>query len=264
MTNSSRTILITGASSGIGLAAAKHFALMGDTVYGLSRHPVKTEGVVPLAADVTDETAVQSTISQLLEQEGRIDVLLCCAGFGISGTVEHTDIADTQKQFDVNYFGALRCIRAVLPAMRKQRDGCILLVSSVAGALSIPFQAHCSATKSALNALSLALQNEVRPYGIRVAALLPGDIKTGFTAAREKTAQGADVYPALPRSIERMERDEQNGMPPECIAKALYRLSRKKHPAPFSTVGLQYRFFLFLQKILPARVYNFIVGMLYA
>ena len=148
--------------------------------------------------------------------------------------------------------------------MRAQHSGCILCVSSVAAVLSIPFQSFYSAAKASINALCAALANEVRPYGIRVAALMPGDIKTGFTAAREKSFAGEDVYPALPRSVAAMEHDEATGMEPAYIAHKLFRLSQKRALKPNYTAGLQYQIFVMLRKFLPYRFINWLVGMLYA
>ena len=130
--------------------------------------------------------------------------------------------------------------------------------------LPIPFQSFYSAAKASINALCAALANEVRPYGIRVAALMPGDIKTGFTAAREKSFAGVDAYPALPRSVATMEHDEENGMEPAFIARALYRLSQKRSLKPQYTAGLQYQFFVMLRKLLPYRFINRLVCLLYA
>ena len=261
---SNRVVIITGASSGIGLAACKLFLEKGDKVYGVSRRPCPDGGVVSLPADVTDEEAVRRVIAEVVSREGRLDVLVCNAGFGISGAVEFTDMSEAKRQFDVNFFGAANCIKAALGPMREWRAGKIIVTSSVAGALSIPFQAYYSATKAALNSLVLAAANEVRPFGVSVCAVLPGDIKTGFTDARAKESAGENEYKALQKSVATMEHDERSGMPPAAIAKKMYSLSLKKHPKPLSSVGLQYKACCLLGKILPARLSNWIVGKLYA
>ena len=217
-----------------------------------------------IRADAGDSVQVQAAVEQAQRELGSLQVLVCNAGFGISGAIEFTEPSDAKRQFDVNFFGALHCIQAVLPQMRAQHSGCILCVSSVAAVLSIPFQSFYSAAKASINALCAALANEVRPYGIRVAALMPGDIKTGFTAAREKSFAGKDVYPALPRSVATMEHDEATGMEPVYIAHKLFRLSQKRALKPNYTAGLQYQFFVMLRKFLPYRFINWLVGMLYA
>ena len=259
-----RIVLITGASSGIGLAACRVFSDNGDRVYGLSRRPCPEEAVISLSADVTDEAAVKAAIGEVVSKEGRLDVLVCNAGFGISGAVEFTDLSEAKRQFDVNFFGTAACIKAALEPMRDQKSGTIIVTSSVAGALSIPFQAYYSATKAALNSLVLATANEVRPFGIKLCAVLPGDIQTGFTDARAKEASGEEVYKALKKSVATMEHDERNGMPPSAIAKRMYALSKKRNPKPLSSVGIQYKACCLLGKILPTRFSNWIVGKLYA
>ena len=245
--NPKRIVLITGASGGIGLAAAKLFFAKGDRVYGLSRRPCPEAGIESICADVTDEAAVRNAIKTVVSREGRLDVLICNAGFGISGAVEFTAYADAKRQFDVNFFGTSNCIRAALPEM-----------------VSIPFQAYYSASKAALNSLVLATANEVRPYGVRVAAIMPGDIKTGFTAARTKSNAGSSDYAALSKSVATMERDEQNGMSPDVIARCMYSVSRKRNPKPLRSVGLQYKACCLLGKFLPCRLSNWIVGKMYA
>ncbi len=260
----SRVVVITGAGSGIGLATAELFAKKGDVVYGLCRTPFAKEGITHIKTDVADPASVQAAIDQIFDWEDRIDVLINNAGSGISGAIEFTDPQDAQRQLDVNFFGTFRCTQAILPHMRAQKEGCILCVSSMAGVLPIPFQSFYSASKAAINSFAMALANEVRPHGIRVAALLPGDIKTGFTAARKKEMAGATEYPAMGKSIRTMEHDEQNGMPPLCIAQKLYDISCKRRPKPLYTVGFSYQAFLLLNKLLPARLINFLLGKIYA
>lgn len=259
-----KVVVITGASGGIGLAAAALFSEKGDRAYGLSRKPYNSGPVHHISTDVTDAEAVKAAIDTVIEKEGRIDVLIANAGFGISGAVEFTAPEEAKKQFDVNFFGAVNCAEAVLPHMRAQNDGCILFVSSVAAVLPIPFQTFYSAAKAALNAFAAALANEVRPFGIRVGTVMPGDIKTGFTAAREKNLLGTDIYTALPRSVATMEHDEQHGMDPACIAQALYRMAAKRSLKPQRTVGLQYKVFTMLAKFLPCGVTNRLIGLIYA
>lgn len=259
----SRVTVITGGSSGIGKACAEYFASKGDVVYELSRREAVHKGITHITADVCDEHAVKAAIDEVYAKEGRLDVLVCCAGFGISGAVEHTDIADAQRQLDVNFFGCVRCIKAALAYLRMSK-GTIINISSVGGPLALPFQAFYSCSKTALNALTLALANEVRPFGVRVCAVLPGDVRTGFTDAREKSDTDALYGSAVNKSLSTMEKDERSGMSPVRIARKVYSLSKKKHPKPLSTVGLQYKLFLLLNKILPARMVNRIVGMIYA
>ena len=133
--------IVTGGSGGIGLATARLLARSGYAVYELSRGGRGEEGITHLTADVTDRDAVFAAVQTVIGREGRIDLLVTHAGFGISGAVECTDPADAHAQLEVNFFGALNCIQAVLPTMRAQHGGHIVNISSVAAPIAIPFQA---------------------------------------------------------------------------------------------------------------------------
>ena len=256
--------VVTGASSGIGLETAKLLSENGYRVYGLSRRGGEdSETMRHLSCDVTDEAQVQTAFQTVFKQEGRLDLLVNNAGFGISGAVEDTTLDSAKKQLDVNFFGCFLCCKAAVPCLRQSGGGRIINISSMAAVLSIPFQSFYSASKSAINALTLALANEVRPFGITVCALMPGDVKTGFTAAREKSESSGAYETVVQKSVATMEHDEQNGMTPRQLAEAVLCLATKKHPKPLSTCGAQYKVFAVLQKALPHRLVNAIVGKIY-
>ena len=260
---SERIVVITGASKGIGKATAAVFRAAGDRVYNLSRSGETTDNAFHIPCDVTGETQCKQAVSTVLEREGRIDVLILNAGFGISGPVETTELEAAKKQFDVCLFGAVRVLKAALPSLRESK-GHVLFTSSVAAVTPIPYQAFYSACKASINSVVMALRNELKGTGIRVAAVLPGDVKTDFTAQREKNPVNEALYPNEVKSVAKMEYDEQHGMSPDRIAKRFYRLSLQKNPKPFCSVGVAYSAVLILVKILPARLANFILGKMYA
>lgn len=257
--------VITGGSSGIGKATAAEMLKKGYTVYELSRHGEPPCGVKHITADVTDEDSLEAAVTRIIEADGKIDVLINNAGFGISGAAEFTETAAAVKQLDVNFFGAVRMCRAVLPYMRNAGKGRIVNIGSVASAVPIPFQSFYSASKAAIASYTMALANEVKPFGITVVCVQPGDIKTGFTAAREKTAEGDGAYGGrIARSVEKMEKDEQSGMLPETAGKYIARVADKKTKKPICTIGFSYKLVCFLAEILPSRLLNAIVYRLYA
>lgn len=264
MKPSPRTLLLTGGSGGIGKATAELFASRGWQVYELSRHGSSYGSVVHIGCDVTSPEQVKHAVSEVLQQTDHIDVVISNAGMGISGPVEFTPVEDAKKQFDVNFFGALHIVQAVLPTLRKQQYGRIIFTSSVAAVLSVPYQSMYSASKAALNAMALALANEVRSYHIDVSCLMPGDVATGFTSARIKSSEGTDVYPHAEQAVASMEKDEQNGMSANKMASALWRIATSRFPAPLNVGGWQYKIFCFLDRILPKRVVNRIEGMMYS
>ena len=260
-----KVAIITGGSSGIGLACCEKFAANGYKVYEFSRKDaVHANGIVHIKADVTDEQSVEAAVKSVFEKENRIDVLVNNAGFGIAGSIEDTALSDAKKQLDVNFFGAFICAKKVLPFMRKQGFGRIVNISSMAAPLAIPFQGFYSASKAAINSLTLSLANEVKPFGITVCAVMPGDVRTGFTAAREKAITDSAYKDVLQRSLAVMEHDEQNGMPASAIADAVFKAATKKNPKPLSTKGAQYHLFAGLSKVLPTSLVNSLVGMIYA
>ena len=259
-----RTLLITGGSSGIGLATVQLFVSKGWIVFELSRSGVSSTSVTHIHCDVTDESSVQNAVAQVMQHTDTIDVVISNAGFGISGPIEFTSIEEAQKQFDVNLFGAVRLTKAVLPILRNQGYGRIIYTSSVAADLSIPYQSFYSASKSALNAIALALANEVRSFGIQVGVLMPGDVATGFTDAREKSVAGMEIYSALQSAVAAMEKDERGGMSPMDMAKCLYRMSICRNLRPLYIGGGVYKVFCLLNRLLPKRLVNWIVGKLYS
>lgn len=259
-----KVVVITGGSSGIGKAAAALFAKDGNKVYELSRSGKGGGGVNHITADVTKQEEVFSAFETIGKTEGRVDVLVNNAGVGVSGVLEFTPQEEAKHIFDVNFFGTLFCCQAALPYLRKSSDGRIINLSSVAAPLALPFQGLYSATKSAVNSLTLALINEVKPFGIHVSALMPGDASTGFTDARQKQECGQEIYgAAISKAVSNMEKDEREGMTAEYVAKCVYKLSKKRRPKPLYTAGVKYKFFVLLAKLLPVSLSNYIVGKLY-
>ncbi|HOB34326.1 MAG: SDR family NAD(P)-dependent oxidoreductase [Firmicutes bacterium] len=258
-----RVAAVTGASRGIGLAIARLLASKGWVVYNLSRRPAETDGIRDIATDVTDEEAVARAMAQIEAECRRLDLLVNNAGFGIAGAAEFTKLEDARRQFDVNFFGVLACIKAALPLLKTTR-GRIINISSAAAVFAIPFQSFYSATKASVNILTNALANELKPFGVSICALQLGDVRTEFTSARVTSLEGNEVYGgAISRSIAVMERDEQNGMTPEYIAAQVYKIARKKRVKPLYTIGLKYKLFVFLNKLLPNSFVNYVVGKMY-
>src|SRR4051794_32079316 len=180
-----RVALVTGASAGIGEAAARALVGAGFTVYGTSRKAASGEqrdGVVFLPLDVTDDRSVDAVVREVLERSGRIDVLVNNAGVGIAGAAEESSIEQARALFETNVFGSIRTTRAVLPHMREQGSGRIINVSSVLGLVPAPFMALYAATKHAIEGYSESLDHEVREHGVRVLLVEPGYTKTSFDA----------------------------------------------------------------------------------
>src|SRR6266536_3026465 len=177
--------LVTGASSGIGEAAAHELLAAGFTVYGTSRRAVAGEdrnGVVFLPLDVTDDQSVAGAVREVLDRSGRIDVLVNNAGLGVAGAAEESSLEQARALFETNLFGSIRMTRAVLPQMRQQGSGRVINVSSVLGLAPAPFGALYAATKHAIEGYSESLDHEVREYGIRVLLVEPAYTRTSFDA----------------------------------------------------------------------------------
>lgn len=186
MTKRSPVVLVTGASSGIGRAAASAFAARGYEVFGTSRNPQRIEpipGVELVALDVTDDDSVAAAVSTVVQRAGRIDILVNNAGFGVIGAAEESSAEQARQLFDTNLFGVVRMTRAVLPHFRAQRSGRIVNVSSVLGFLPAPYSALYAASKHAVEGYSESLDHETRGFGVRVVAVEPGFTNTAFEAA---------------------------------------------------------------------------------
>ena len=260
-----KVAIVTGGSGGIGRCTAAELCKAGCTVYEFSRREKPQEGVVHLSADMTDEAQVHAAVEEVLRREGRIDILVNNAGFGISGAAETTQSKDAHAQLELNLYGMDNATKAVLPAMRSQGGGRIVCMSSIAGILPIPFQLWYSVSKAAINAYVLALQNEVRPFGISVCAVMPGDIASGFTDARKKSSAGDDVYAGrIERSVAVMVKDERGGMSPADAGAYVAKMALKKRSKPLVGLGASYKAVAVLAKLLPRRLSNWIVGQIYA
>ena len=260
-----KVAIVTGASSGIGRYTAMALRDSGCVVYDLSRRDIPNENITHIKTDITNEENVQNSIKGIIEKENQIDIVINCAGFGISGAVEFTDTKDAKAQFDVNFFGMVNVNKAVIPYMRKQGFGRIVNISSVAAVTHIPFQTYYSASKAAIESYTCALDNEIKPFGISVVAIQPGDICTEFTNARQKSFDGDDVYNGrISRSVAGMEKDEQKGMSPEFAGRYIAKIALKNKTKPIYAIGFSYKLVCVLCKIFPCRIRNKIIGMLYA
>ena len=236
------SVLITGASSGIGAAAAGYLAARGFTVFGTSRRPAEAAARAPqvrwIEMDVCDDGSVAKALEAVHAAAPRLDALVANAGFGIFGSVEEVPLESARAQLETNFFGVLRLLRAVLPGMRERGSGRIAVVGSLAGRAPIPFQAHYSASKAALDALVLALRNELHGSGVEVSLIEPGDIDTGFNAVMEWGDPARSAYGERIRNTERVIRESLPKAPkPDVVARAIHHALTARRPRVRYAVG---------------------------
>lgn len=256
--------IVTGGTSGIGLCTSAALHEKGCKVYTFSRREFNDPRFTHIRVDVTDPDAAEAAVHQVKEAEGHLDIVVNCAGFGISGAIEFTPLEDAKRQMDVNFFGMVNVNKPALTIMREQGFGRIVNTSSMAGVFAIPFQAYYSASKAAINSYTCALINEVRPYGISVCAVQPGDIKTGFTAARKKIETGDEEYSGrITRSVAKMEKDEQSGLDPQTAGNFIAKIAMKKSVKPLYTIDFVSGCECVLDRILPKSLAYKIVGAMY-
>ncbi len=266
-----KVILITGASSGIGFDAARQLAGQGHKVYAAARRVEKMEalkeyGVVPLFLDVTDEESCSAAVQQVLDAEGRIDVLVNNAGFGFYGAVENVEMEDARRQLDVNVFGLASLCRKVLPAMRAQGSGRIINIASVAGHFSMTFGGWYCVSKYSVEALSDALRMEVKTFGIDVSIIDPSAIRTpwGLIAADNlESCSAGTVYETRAAAQTAAFRKYFGGnyfSGPSAVTKAISKAVNARRPRVRYYAGRGARTLVFLHAVLPARWWDYLVN----
>lgn len=258
---SEKIIFITGASSGIGRAMAEFLHQKGYKVYGTSRNPQQyPESKVKLVAlEVTDVGSIRKAVEQVIEIEGKIDVLINNAGVGITGALEEIPSEEIKRNFDTNLFGPIEVIKAVLPQMRKQKSGLIINITSIAGYMGLPYRSVYSASKGALELITEALRMEVKQFGIEVTNIAPGDFATNIAQGRYHTPviQGSDYEKSYGKNLELMNAHVDSGSDPIQMAEAVYRVINTSKPKIHYKVGafLQ-KFSIVLKRVLPDKIYE--------
>ena len=263
-----KVVLVAGASSGLGKAIADVLAGNGHRVYGTSGIPgaALENGVVMVPLDVTTDVSTATCVDDLVGAEGRIDVLVNVAGYGLAGSVEDTTIEEARHQLDTNFFGVARMTREVLPTMRSQGRGRIITIGSIAGFVGLPYQAYYSSSKFAVEGFNEALRLELLGSGIDCCTVDPGDFKTGFTAARvfAKASQSSLHAERMARVVGAYERDETNGADPYLVADLVARLVDRPRLHVRYVVGRPtQRAAAGLKKVLPATAFEQIMTKVY-
>jgi NAD(P)-dependent dehydrogenase (short-subunit alcohol dehydrogenase family) len=235
-----QTVLVTGASSGIGKATALLLQREGFTVFGTTRRPdaVGAHAFPMLALDVRSDASVKECFDALFAKVDHLDVLIDNAGYALTGAAEETTLAEAKAQFETNFFGAVRVVNAALPAMRAARAGKIIIIGSLAGLTAIPFGAFYSATKFALEGYAEALWHELRPFGISVTLVEPGFVRTHLGEASQVAAGPLPVYAAAEKRVLRTIGDAvSRGIAPERVAERVLGIVRSDQPRLRYRVG---------------------------
>ena len=262
---SAGVVLVTGASSGFGRSIAQGLRLRGHRVYGTSRNPAAATGDCGtlLAMDVDDDASVAAAVAQVLADAGRIDAVVNNAGLGYAGALEDTTVDEARRQFETNLFGVHRVCRAVLPHMRERGTGRIVNMSSLGGLVTVPFQGMYCASKYALEAYTQVLRMEVRPFGIHVTMIEPGDFATGFTAHRRMTAASTPGSPYAARcraAVARMAEDESATTDIRPVVRAAIEAVESERPPLRYPVASRLQLVLVgLRNVLPQRLYEKLV-----
>ncbi len=250
--------LVTGASSGIGEATAERLARAGYTVYGTSRRgtsaATRSFHMVPL--DVTSDASVDAAVSEVMRREGRIDLLVNNAGFGVApGGAEESSIEQARSIFETNFFGLIRMTRAVVPHMRRQGNGRIINIASVLGPLPMPYGALFSATKHAVEGYSESLDHELRTRGIRVSVIEPAYTKTQFDTNLLEPNAKLDEYREVRAAMGKVLKEVMAaGDEPGVVADVVLKAARAEHPKLRYSAGTLANRLRLLRRFAPARL----------
>ncbi|MFK8058682.1 MAG: SDR family oxidoreductase [Polaribacter sp.] len=257
----SKVVLITGASSGIGLSIATFLSEKEYKVYGTSRNPKNTEkfSFELIALDVLKVDTINLAIDFIIKKEGRLDVLVNNAGMGITGPIEDTPTDEMRAVFNTNLFGAIDVMKAVLPKMRQQKSGTIINVTSIAGYMGLPFRGLYSASKGALEIVTEATNMEVKSFGIHIVNVAPGDFATNIAAGRYHTPVFKDsAYKEnYQKNLDLMDAHVSDGMNPIEMAKTVHKIINTQNPKiHYKVGGFMEKFSIVLKRILPDRIYE--------
>ncbi len=258
---SSKIVLITGGSSGIGKSIGEYLSEKKYKVYGTSRNPEKVSGLVfeLIPLDVTSKASISSAIDHIIHKEGRIDVLINNAGVGITGPIEETPEEEIKKAFETNYFGPLNVTKAVLPQMRKQGGGLVINITSIAGYMGLPYRGIYSATKGALELTTEAFRMELKDFNIKMTNVAPGDFATNIAAGRfhAPVLENSPYRRSYKNTLDIMNEHVDGGNDPMVMAKVIYTIIQTRNPKGHYKVGepLQ-KFSIVLKRILPDKVYE--------
>ncbi len=269
-----RTVLVTGASSGIGAATVRLLCDAGMMVYAASRSGKAAEGysqngnMIPVVMDVNDAQAIAAVVEMIVRDRGSLDAVVCNAGNGIAGPIEETSIEEIEAQYSTTFFGVVKTVQTCLPVFRKQGHGRVVTVSSVAALAPLPYQGYYSSVKAGILQFTKALAIETKVFGVQCCIVMPGDVRTGFTKAR-RVAQKAQYedspyHDGTVRALASMEKDEREGMNPEVIGKAILRQLRRKKMRPEVTPTFLYSLLVFLIRRLPQRLVLRVIGWMYS
>jgi short-subunit dehydrogenase len=263
-----KTVLVTGASSGIGRCTARKLLKQGYIVYGAARRAgrmIDLEGLGGhvLRMDVTDQAQVSAGVARMIREQGRIDVLLNNAGYGSYGNIEDVPIEEQKRQLDVNLFGQIRVLKSVLPQMRKQGSGLIISMSSMVGQFSTPITGWYGVSKRAVEAYTDSLRLEVSDLGIKVVKIQPGALKTEFSRIAFENLDKikcAPEYKPLEKSFRKYSTDLYNNCEgPEKTADLIVKVIQSRNPHPSYLTTWEAKKDVFLRKILGERLFYKIV-----
>src|SRR5215470_9641966 len=254
-----KVVLITGASSGVGQATARLLSQKGYRVFGTSRNPADAEAISTVevfALDVQSDDSVAACMKAVADEAGRIDVLVNNAAYELAGALEETSIDEAKAQFETNFFGIIRTVKAVLPSMRHQKQGQIINVSSLSGISSIPFMGIYSASKFALEGYTEALRLEVNPFNIHVSLAEAGFLKTPMMNKRQVSTVKLEEYaPWRERAFDAIRDQEQKAPGPELVSQTILRIITSKKPRLHYLIGTQANVATRLQRYLPEEAY---------
>jgi NAD(P)-dependent dehydrogenase (short-subunit alcohol dehydrogenase family) len=251
-----RVVLVTGASSGIGEAIAGRLARDGHRVFGTSRRGGGVRaGIEMLTLDVCSDASVQSCVDELLRKAGRIDALVNNAGYLLSGAIEEATLEEARAQLDTNFMGVARMVKAVLPAMRRARSGHIVTISSLAGLVPVPFWGFYNASKFAVEGYMETLRHELKPFGIRVAMVEPGIIRTPFYENPQATVI-PEYAPWRDRALKTVRHFAEKAPGPEGVADVVARLLASPKPPLRNRITREASVFPFLRWLLPASAFE--------
>ena len=263
-----KTILITGASSGIGKAVAKYFHGKGWNVAATMRSPEKENELASyvnikcIALDVTKPASIKSAISKAVETFGAIDVVLNNAGYSLIGPFETASLEDVERQFNTNVFGIMNVVREILPHFRLKQAGTINNIASIGGRIGFPLYSLYNSSKFAVEGFSESLQHELRPLHIRVKIIEPGIIKTDFYGRSMINTYkgGAPDYDAYAnRTIKKLMAMENGGITPDKVAKKIYRAAKTKSWRMRYSVGTDAKAVLFFRRVFPLRFLQWVL-----